>query len=334
MCGRLLHELRYCCTMPDLLSYWKTRYLWNQQQMELLDLTGTKTAISKLRGAKAKLIQKLRCGWLPVNDRQARIERDQLAGCSACSSTGLVVETIDHIFQCEGASRRKAVKEKLELLRSKLSEWGTAPQLRDAILAGISAWIVGDDIPDLESLKVSDDAVGDHIREAYSEQISLGWNVFIRGFWTKSWRLAQEEYWARTGKPDPFATGESWSGKVQGWFFDFVSYVWDLRNAAEHGEDVHAQRQIRLNQCERTIRRLYARSLDLPDGETYPFREPIQTLLDRPVNDQELWIQKTVPFLRLAFRRAKKRNKTKQRAITEFFNTVRGALPGPDLVHA
>jgi hypothetical protein len=138
MCGRLLHELRYCCTMPDLLSYWQTRHEWTQQNLASLDLQGTKMAVCKLRGAKTKLIQKLRCGWLPVNDRQARTELDQLAGCSACSSSAdLVVETIDHIFQCEGVSRRKAIKEKLEMLRSKLSGWGTAPQLSGAILAGV-----------------------------------------------------------------------------------------------------------------------------------------------------------------------------------------------------
>jgi hypothetical protein len=297
----------------------------------LLDLSGTKAAASKLRGAKAKLIQKLRSGWLPVNDRQARMETDHLAGCSECSSANLVFETIDHIFQCEGAPRRKAIRDKLEMLRTNLSEWGTAPQISDAILAGVLAWINGQSAPDQETFIDSGDAVGQLVGRAYAEQNSLGWNVFIRGFWTKSWREAQDEYWDTVGKSDPFSTGESWSGKAQGWIFDFASYVWDLRNATEHGADTQAQRQIRLVQCERTIRRLYARSSELPDGETHPFRELMQSLLDRPVSAQELWITKTVPFLRLAFRRAKKRTKTKQRAITKFFHCAREALPGLDL---
>ena len=332
MCGRLLHELRYCCTMPDLLSYWKTRYQWTQRQVELLDFLGTKAASSKLRGAKSKLIQKLRCGWLPVNDRQSRSNVDQDAGCSECSSSNLVVETIDHLFQCEGAARRRAVLDKLTMLRSQLSDWDTAPQLINTILAGATAWIQGQPVPDPESLSLSDDAVGQSICRAYSEQTGLGWNVFFRGFWTISWREAQDAYWTSTGRSDVFSTGESWSGKVQGWLFEFASFVWDLRNATEHGEDIHAQRQIRLANCERTIRRLYSRSTELPDGETHPFREPMQSLLDRPVSAQELWIQKTVPFLRAAFRRATKRTKIKQRAITEFFNSVRGSLPGPDLI--
>jgi hypothetical protein len=118
---------------------------------------------------------------------------------------------------------------------------------------------------------MSDDAVGQSICRAYSEWTGLRWNVFIHGFWTKSWREAQDAYWTSSGRPDVFSTGKSWSGKAQGWFFEFASFVWDLRNATEHGDDIHAQRQIWLAHCECTIRHLYARSSELPDGELILF---------------------------------------------------------------
>jgi hypothetical protein len=189
---------------------------------------------------------------------------------------------------------------------------------------GAETWIVGQPAPSVESFTVSDDEIGNLTLRAYVEQSALGWNCFYRGFLTSTWRAAQEEYWRKTGKRDCFATGESWSGKVQLWIFDLFSQLWDLRNSAEHGDDIFMQRQIRRNKCERTIRRLYARSVELPEGETYPFRDPLESLLQRPVTDQELWIHKTVPFLRLAFRRAKKRKGKKQRAITEFFTCEGG----------
>jgi hypothetical protein len=85
------------------------------------------------------------------------------------------------------------------MLRTNLSNWGTAPQISNAILAGVLAWINGQPVPDPESLIESDDAVGQLICRAYSKQTSLGWNVFIQGFWTKSWREVQDEYWATMG---------------------------------------------------------------------------------------------------------------------------------------
>jgi hypothetical protein len=207
-------------------------------------------------------------------------------------------------------------------------EWGTSATLAAAMYAGAHAWIEGCAIPLPETITESDDDVGCLIQQAYMEQSELGWDNFFRGFWTSSWRAAQDAHWKKVGKGGSFETGESWSGKAQAWFFDFFEYIWGIRNAAEHGEDLQVQRQIRLTKCERTIRRLYARGQDLPDGENHPFRESLESLLERTVSDQELWIAKTVPFLRLAFRQAKHRKKAKQRAITEFFHLVRGALPG------
>jgi hypothetical protein len=217
------------------------------------------------------------------------------------------------------------VLERLELLQPKLIEWGTSPQLAEAMVTGARAWVEGNSIPASEALNLSDNDAGKQIRAAYQEQTDLGWNVFFRGFWSSGWRLAQDEHWKRVGKSCSFDTGESWAGKAQLWFFDFFHQLWNARNANEYGEDIFTQRQIRLAKCEKTIRRLYLRSTELPEGEMHPFREPIETLLARPVADQELWIGQTVPFLRLATRHATKRSKAKQRAITEFYHLKSGA---------
>ena len=72
LCGRLSTEIRYCCTAPDLANYWRTRYDWTASQGRLIDTLGTAAAVSKLRPAAARQIQKLRCGWLPVNNRKSR----------------------------------------------------------------------------------------------------------------------------------------------------------------------------------------------------------------------------------------------------------------------
>jgi hypothetical protein len=101
----------------------------------------------------------------------------------------------------------------------------SAQLLAEAMYAGAWAWIRGEQIPPPETLDTSDDAAGSLILQAFEEQSTLGWNVFYRGFWTSTWRMAQEAYGAKVGKNGSFETGESWSGKALNWFFDFEEYL-------------------------------------------------------------------------------------------------------------
>jgi hypothetical protein len=64
MCGHVAKELRYCCTAPDLLSYWKDRFHWSESQVALVDLLGTQKALVKMSPDAQRRAQKLRCGWL------------------------------------------------------------------------------------------------------------------------------------------------------------------------------------------------------------------------------------------------------------------------------
>jgi hypothetical protein len=53
----------------DLLSYWQQRFHWSKAQVHSIDLlVGTQTASKKILPDMARQIQKLRCGWLPVNN--------------------------------------------------------------------------------------------------------------------------------------------------------------------------------------------------------------------------------------------------------------------------
>jgi hypothetical protein len=67
MCDRLQEEIRFCCTAPTLFSYQTERYNWVDDTHHLLDQSGADRAISRLDSADLTRVQKLRCGWLPVN---------------------------------------------------------------------------------------------------------------------------------------------------------------------------------------------------------------------------------------------------------------------------
>jgi hypothetical protein len=155
MCGRVARELRFCCTAGDLLSYWQHRYQWNASLVSLVDLLGTKKAISKLSPDSLPRVQKLRCGWLPVNTRVSREDPDRLSGCSACSPGNFVDENVDHIFQifqCSCTARRSAILQRLSDLSEKFREWKTSKLLIHALHTGALAWIEQREPHPVESL--------------------------------------------------------------------------------------------------------------------------------------------------------------------------------------
>jgi hypothetical protein len=92
---------------------------------------------------------------------------DQEAVCSACSSTNLVDEMINHLFQCKLPTRCKAVQDQILDLRPKFIEWGTSTQLAEAMYVRAWAWIRGDPIPSSETLETSDDEEGCLILQAF-----------------------------------------------------------------------------------------------------------------------------------------------------------------------
>ena len=114
-------------------------------------------------------------------------------------------------------------------------------------------------------------------------------------------------------------TGDRWSARAQTWFLELFESLWGLRNEDQHGCDADTERLIRVSKCERAIRRLYDKGVDLPYCESHPFRCPIEQLLSKPVLDQEQWISLTERYLPKAIRRIRKRRDDKQRSLLEFF---------------
>ena len=269
-------------------------------------------------------IQKLRCGWLPVNNREARSDPDRLPGCSACSTANMVPETMDHVFQCSSPIRRTAIHDRFSTSFFKyFRSMKTSTCIISAMQIGALAWIEQRDPPLASELDLPDNAVGDITRRAYTEQSSLGWNVLFRGFWTNSWRLAQEEQFRLNRSRDSQDTGEQWSARAQTWFFDTFRLIWKARNNDEHGADLATQRAVRLIKCGRQIHRLYDAGKDLPYAERHPFRDSIEDLTQQPVQMQELWVHQTTAYLRTANQRQRDRSRD-QPAITNFFARLHG----------
>jgi hypothetical protein len=188
-----------------------------------------------------------------------------------------------------------------------------------ALHAGILSWLDGSAQPSLESLNLPDTEAGRWTARAYSEQSALGWNVFFRGFWSTSWRFAQDAYFHTVPIRSKVDNAEVWTGRALAWFFALFDAIWRVRCDDVHGAGPAQQRAIRLAKCERAIHRLYQSAEDLPHSERHPFRAPMETVIQCTASEQELWITQTEKYLRGAFRRVKIRAATNQSAITDFF---------------
>ena len=75
-------------------------------------------------------------------------------------------------------------------------------------MTGSLAWIEGQPTPHVDTLLLPDNMTGRLIKHAYCEQEALGKNVLFRGFWTKSWRRAQEEEFITMRGREIHDTGE------------------------------------------------------------------------------------------------------------------------------
>jgi hypothetical protein len=205
-----------------------------------------------------------------------------------------------------------------------LTSWKTSRSVIQALHSGALAWIEGQAIPDVEALNLPDSTLGKLVHKAYVEQTSLGWNLLFRGFWSISWRTAQEyEFSHSTLQRERSDNGESWASRAQVWMFDLFDLAWGLRNDDEHGANPETQSAICLAKCERAIRRLYHAGESLPLHERHPFRDGMEDVLSKSLCRQERWVTMTEDFLIAAMRRLKMQKKTSQHSLKEYYEWSR-----------
>ena len=324
--GKLSGTIRDHCTAPGIIRFWKQKYKWSNSVSSSLDLVGLKSVTQQHSVAATRRARKLRNGWLPVNQRVALCNQDHSSSCLSCSNSQLTVETIDHLFWCSAPERITIVVNRISNLLTDFGKWKTDASVSAAVLTGVKAWLSQVSIPSVQSLDLPDTQVGKFVEKAYHEQGLIGWNLLFRGFWSKSWRLAQETALIEVPNRSFTDNGESWARLVQKWFFDLFEEVWSLRNVVQHGRDITAQEEIRHKQLSITVRRLYRQGSKLPFTERLPFQEDLESLLSRPARDLEHWVNLTTSFLPNAYRRVSN-SISNQTSLDVFFKSSHADTP-------
>ena len=283
-----------------------------------IDIEGSARAMKQLSVHANSQICKLRCGWLPVNERTAKLDPDRQSGCSACSSVGLNLETTDHVFQCRSPSRVEILDKKFASFNSTMQSLGTSKYIRRTLRHGLLNWAKGIVPLEVKKFELPDSPLGLLVARAYTEQTKIGWNMAFRGFLSQSWNAAQELHVAQNLSRGQ-ANGTAWTATIVSWLFELFAEIWTQRNLDKFGIDMEDQRRKKLIVCERTIRRLHAVGATLPDSERFLFMADIGTLLSKSLPIQERWIASTGSFLPNALKRVADRKSRGQQAITDFF---------------
>jgi len=162
-------------------------------------------------------------------------------------------------------------------LKSWLREQQTSPTLAEAIVASLQAWYMETPTP-VTSL---------HATQLEEDQKTIGRDRLIEGWIPVSWRLEQEQFWShiRTHK-----SSKRWTSELIKKFWDVAWDLWDQHNEALHTEA--ANRDLLDSQANNQICEVYQQgTTTLPRDALALLREPIDTLLQKPLATKLLWLQ-------------------------------------------
>ena len=233
------HELLTCRTafpLQQSKSYFQKRYQWTDHVYDAIDWIAFRNTRKRM-DTRHTFVTKLVTGWLPVNQRQARMENIP-ARCPMCSED----ETLDHLVQC---SSRTIWKQDFQTRFSKLlKNQNTCPSITKELLQASKQWLAGE----LEDFTTHPQAM-------------IGWNLFHRGFLAKTWSERQT-FFARTTRPESLIERKA-KDKLTQWPEIIIQFIWtELHQLWKTGCDwVHrkneqhasTQDQLRANAATRAL---------------------------------------------------------------------------------
>ena len=104
------------------------------------------------------------------------------------------------------------------------------------------------------------------LREAVLQQNEIGWDHILKGWLSKKWSEAQENYYAERARSDSriqrnYHNGIAWSKHVAVEFQHLAFQVWKFRNKDIYGHTKLEEEQQQLHEIRRKVRKEYERRL-------------------------------------------------------------------------
>ena len=164
------------------------------------------------------------------------------------------------------------------------------------------------------------------MRESVKLQDEIGWNLTFCGLFDEVWGAHQEQFYASRSQRRVDETGLVWSTKVCSWMIQESRQVWLKRN-----EDVHKTSSENITKSEQEtleqIRHLYSLSDDVSHIDRAIFAEPLETLLQRPIDSLQQWLRNTTPVVNKCIRDFRAKLASGQRDIRQYLQRQQPIAP-------
>ena len=283
------------------LKYLSKKYKWTSDQLTNIHWVAQSRTMKKF--LHSPTICKLSNGILPLNHLLHRQHRSPSPLCPTCK---LQVETKHHIFQCPGYKPWQTTF--LSKLNGTLTALATIPVLREFILLNVRGYFQNrapqypaSSMPILVGLKA---------------QSALGWDQFFRGRITCYFQDIQDQF-------SPTRNANWTASLVRVLWTGFLN-LWELRNAALHGDSLTLQQQHLLTRLQHNLKELYAQKHLMRPQDTRLFYDSVDAHLTHHRRPHQLqnWIRMATPTVRTSIRRAQ-RNITRTTArISTYFTPL------------
>ena len=165
--------------------------------------------------------------------RLHRIQQADSAKCPLCNSE---IETVEHVMQCKSPAATSARKAALVELELSLEDVGTHPDLVSIMSEAIETG--REPVCDCSESEIN-------LQGLMDAQRKVGWPYLKFGVLALEWRNTQTA-WAELRDPDYSNKREDrWATQVQEILWQYVTTVWEHRNATVHGKDENEARRIK-----------------------------------------------------------------------------------------
>jgi hypothetical protein len=259
-------------------KYWIKKRKFSEHSRTYIDWESSKRSRLGIDKSKQKWLSKWMTGFCGVGIMLKRYKHQKHSKCPRCLSDN---ENVHHVLRCTQHGAKSLWTQSIDSLEQWMTRNQGHPELIELIILGLNKWhdqhIIPYDYDILEPL----------LKQAYNQQRRIGWASFIEGFWSRSWRLCQDEYLKslRSQKSSLL-----WISRVQRKIWMIAWEMWDHRNMFLHnkGASIHAYE---MQALEGEINNEWNTGLDqLPQNYSHLFSGTVQDRMLDTVNNKLMWL--------------------------------------------
>ena len=264
--SKMTHQVEEAIHLPHLKQYRNHKYSWAPHIWDTIDWNSFDIATKRQQSGFKRFIHRFTSEWLPVGARTKFYNRENQAKCISCDSAH--DESHAHVFQCPNPRRQNHILNQILQLMSILRKKYTYKPLIKIIQSNLIKWSRGEQ---LESLPLPQNpSKYDHIlQEAVVEQNNIGWDHMLKGWISKKWGQAQEEFYKERSQQDTrinlqYHNHLTWSKTIIKGLLEVAFTTWKFRNKDIHGHDKTEEDNIKLNKLRVQVRKEYERRHNYP----------------------------------------------------------------------